>query len=218
MRVCIREEKKEDWYEAGFQLEDSNRPVCPDGKKRNLDYFLACQQNAVSSADPDYGGGELVIRIPKQVLSCAMGPFEIYVDPIMPEVTNFCLPGLLANLKHSTAFLHDVFEMYEENLSCRYPYTHYKQVFVDQAYSVKAAYASMSIFNTSLLHSSRIIDQTFITRRVLAQALAEQFFGCYICMQDWSDAWLCSGIAGYLYSLYVKKAFGNNEYRYWIMK
>ncbi|XP_048582004.1 transcription initiation factor TFIID subunit 2 isoform X3 [Nematostella vectensis] len=330
MRVCIREEKKEDWYEAGFQLEDSSRPVCPDGKKRNLDYFLACQQNAVSSADPDYGGGELVIRIPKEVLSCAMerkqfrvsieyslehpdsgiqfvtpkgdgtmaqraahlftytyanssrlwfpcvdsyaevctwsiditvdkdmvavscgelvdqvftiderrktfhyalniptsavniavavGPFEIYVDPIMPEVTNFCLPGLLANLKHSTAFLHDVFEMYEENLSCRYPYTHYKQVFVDQAYSVKAAYASMSIFNTSLLHSSRIIDQTFITRRVLAQALAEQFFGCYICMQDWSDAWLCSGIAGYLYSLYVKKAFGNNEYRYWIMK
>lgn len=39
--------------------------------------------------------------------------------------------------------------------------------------------------STSLLHSPRIIDQTFHTRKVLAQALAEQFFGCYICMQDW---------------------------------
>ncbi|KAK3736334.1 hypothetical protein QZH41_020807, partial [Actinostola sp. cb2023] len=183
-------------------------------------------------------------------------PFEIYVDPIMPEVTNFCLPGLLSHLKHTSAFIHDVFEFYEEHLSCRYPYSQYKQVFVDEAYDDRMTYASMSIFNTSLLHSPRIIDQTFTTRRVLAQALAEQFFGCYVCMQDWigkalaeqffgcyvcmqdwigkalaeqffgcyvcmqdwSDAWLCSGISGYLYSLFVKKVFGNNEYRHWIMK
>jgi transcription initiation factor TFIID subunit 2 len=64
----------------------------------------------------------------------------------MPEVTNFCLPGLLAYLKHTSAFLHDVFEFYEEHLSCRYPYTQYKQVFVDEAYDVKMTYASMAIF------------------------------------------------------------------------
>ena len=73
-------------------------------------------------------------------------PFEIHVDPVMPEVTHFCLPGLLPVLKNTTAFLHEAFEFYEEYLSCRYPYTYYKQVFVDQAYDVLSPYASMTIF------------------------------------------------------------------------
>lgn len=77
-------------------------------------------------------------------ISCS--PFEVHVDPVMPEVTHFCLPGLLPILKHTTAFLHEVFEVYEDYLSCRYPYTYYKQVFVDQAYCDKLSYASMTIF------------------------------------------------------------------------
>ena len=73
-------------------------------------------------------------------------PFEIHVDPVMPEVTHFCLPGLRPVLKNTTAFLHEAFEFYEEYLSCRYPYTYYKQVFVDQAYDILSPYASMTIF------------------------------------------------------------------------
>ena len=41
--------------------------------------------------------------------------------------------------------------------------------------------------STSLLHSLRIIDQGFETRKYLSQALAEQFFGCYLCIQTWYD-------------------------------
>ena len=50
----------------------------------------------------------------------------------------------------------------------------------------------------------------------MAQAVAEQFFGCFITMQNWSDLWLAKGIPEYLCGLYSKKCFGNNEYRYWI--
>lgn len=50
----------------------------------------------------------------------------------------------------------------------------------------------------------------------MAQAVAEQFFGCFITMQNWSDLWLAKGIAEYLSGLYAKKCFGNNEYRDWI--
>lgn len=331
MRVCIRDERRSgehDWYDAGFQLDDPSRVICSDNKKRNLDYFLSSLQSAVNAVDPETGGGELVVRIPKEVLPCTnegrqfrvsiefslehpeggiqfvipkgegtmaqrsahlfsygcanssrlwfpcvdsyselctwtiditvdkdmvaiscgdlietvltsdekrktyhytlsvptsapnialvVGPFEIHVDPIMPEVTHFCLPGLLPVLKNTTAFLHEAFEFYEEYLSCRYPYAHYKQVFVDQAYDILSPYASMTIFNTSLLHSSRIIDQGFQTRKFLSQALAEQFFGCYLCIQTWSDLWLARGMSGYLFGLFMKKMFGNNEYRHWI--
>lgn len=50
----------------------------------------------------------------------------------------------------------------------------------------------------------------------MAQAIAEQFFGCFISMQNWSDMWLPKGISTYLTGLYAKKCFGNNEYREWI--
>ncbi|KAE8599565.1 hypothetical protein XENTR_v10017233 [Xenopus tropicalis] len=149
-------------------------------------------------------------------ISLAVGPFEVLVDPYMHEVTHFCLPQLLPLLKHTTAYLHEVFEFYEEILTCRYPYSCFKTVFVDEAYIEVASYASMSIFSTNLLHSSMIIDQTPVTRRYLAHSLAQQFFGCFISRMSWSDEWVLKGISGYIYGLWMKKTFGVNQYRHWI--
>uniref|UniRef100_A0A023F4P3 Transcription initiation factor TFIID subunit 2 n=1 Tax=Triatoma infestans TaxID=30076 RepID=A0A023F4P3_TRIIF len=151
-------------------------------------------------------------------IALAVGPFEIFVDPYMHEVTHFCLPGLMDNLKVSARYLHEAFEFYEETLANRYPYPCYKQVFVDETDVDVSAYASMSILSTNLLHPYPIIDQTYITRTAMAQAIAEQFFGCFISMQNWSDAWLPKGISTYLCGLYAKKCFGNNSYREWIHK
>jgi transcription initiation factor TFIID subunit 2 len=50
----------------------------------------------------------------------------------------------------------------------------------------------------------------------MAHGVAHQFFGCFITINAWSDAWLPKGIAGYLTSLYQRKTFGNNEYRHFI--
>ncbi|GLH06390.1 Transcription initiation factor TFIID subunit 2 [Gryllus bimaculatus] len=149
-------------------------------------------------------------------IALAVGPFEIFVDPYMHEVTHFCLPQLMPSLKVSARYMHEAFEYYEETLANRYPYSCYKQVFVDEVDEDVSAYATMSILSTNLLHSPAIIDQTYITRKAMAQAIAEQFFGCFISMQHWSDTWLPKGIATYLCGLYAKKSFGNNEYREWI--
>ncbi|XP_048220089.1 LOW QUALITY PROTEIN: transcription initiation factor TFIID subunit 2-like [Perognathus longimembris pacificus] len=149
-------------------------------------------------------------------ISLAVGPFEILEDPHMRDVTHFCLPPLLPLLKHTTSSLHQVFEFYEDVLSCRYPYSCFKTVFVDEAYVEVAAYASMSIFSTNLLHSARIIDETPLTRRCLAQSVAQQFFGCFLARMSWSDEWVLKGISGYLYGLWVRNTFGFNEYRHWI--
>ncbi|KAG5887800.1 hypothetical protein JTB14_019391 [Gonioctena quinquepunctata] len=146
-------------------------------------------------------------------ISLAVGPFEIFVDPYMHEVTHFCLPNLLPLLKVTTRYMHETFEFYEETLSNRYPYSCYKQVFVDETHEDYRSYATMSILSVNLLHSAVIIDQVYSTRKAMAQAIAEQFFGCFISMQNWSDMWLNKGISQYLCGLYCKKSFGNNEYR-----
>lgn len=151
-------------------------------------------------------------------IALAIGPFEIFVDPFMHEVTHFCLPGLMENLKATVRYMHDAFEFYEETLANRYPYSCYKQVFVDETDVDVHSYATMSVFSTNLLFSSAIIDQTYITRKAMAQAIAEQYFGCFISIQNWSDAWLNKGISIYLCGLYSKKCFGNNAYREAIMR
>ncbi|XP_013789329.2 transcription initiation factor TFIID subunit 2-like [Limulus polyphemus] len=151
-------------------------------------------------------------------IALAVGPFEIVVDQHMHEVTHFCLPHLKGILTNTTSFLHEAFEFFEELLSSCYPYSCYKQVFVDETYVDSAPYATMTILDTNLLHSRHIIDQTYISRRVMAQAVADQFFGCFISMYSWSDVWLPKGISAYLSNQYYKKAFGNNEYRYWLYK
>ncbi|KAL5016218.1 hypothetical protein ScPMuIL_005807 [Solemya velum] len=167
----------------------------PNKKMKTFHYFLP-----IPTAAPN--------------IALAVGPFEILVDPYMHEVTHFCLPHLSGILKHTSGYIHEAFEFYEELMSIRYPYSCYKQVFVDESYVEMASYATMTIYSTNLLHSSRVIDQTFVTRRLMATAVAQQFFGCFIAMQSWSDAWLTKGISGYLGSLFVKKTFGNNEYRH----
>ncbi|XP_073840548.1 TATA-box binding protein associated factor 2 isoform X2 [Musca autumnalis] len=151
-------------------------------------------------------------------IALAVGPFEIYVDPHMHEVTHFCLPQLLPLLKNTVRYLHEAFEFFEDTLSTRYPFTCYKQVFVDHADADISAYATMSIASVHLLHSIAIIDQTYVSRTLMSRAVAEQFFGCFITSHHWSDTWLAKGIAEYLCGLYSRKCFGNNEYREWIQK
>lgn len=116
----------------------------------------------------------------------------------------------------SFSYMHEAFEFYEELLATRYPFTCYKQVFVDELDCDVAAYATMAILSTHHLHSIAIIDQTFVTRKMISKAIAEQFFGCFMTMHNWSDTWLAKGIAEYLCGLYSKKCFGNNDYREWI--
>ncbi|CAN8025935.1 unnamed protein product [Ixodes persulcatus] len=149
-------------------------------------------------------------------IALAVGPFEVFVDPQMHEVTHFCLPHLLPLLKQCTNFLHEAFEFYEELLSSRYPYSCYKQVFVAEAYVDADPYATLTILSVNLLHSKHIIDEAYTSRKIMAKAVAEQFFGCFIAMHTWADSWLPKGISAYLGGQYNKKAFGNNEYRFWV--
>jgi len=41
------------------------------------------------------------------------------------------------------------------------------------------------IDSTNLLHGKKIIDQTMLTRHLLAQAIAHQFFSCFISVNSW---------------------------------
>lgn len=161
-----------------------------------------------------------VMNIPTAApnICLAVGPFEVIVDSHMHEVTNFCLPRLSPLLEHTTETLHEVFEYFEELLSFRFPYSCYKQVFVDEPYCDSLSYASLGLFSTNLLHSQIILDQTPKSRQLMVRVLTDQFFGCYMARESWNDFWVSAGISGYLYGLWLRSVFGNSAYRDWISK
>ncbi|PAA74224.1 hypothetical protein BOX15_Mlig007954g1, partial [Macrostomum lignano] len=148
----------------------------------------------------------------------AIGAFELETGPPLSGATAsyFCPPPLVSLMKHTVSRLPDCLAFYESLLGVRLPYGSLKLVFVDQAYETVQSYASVILASVSLLHSARIVDQAIESRRALALALAQQFFGCYIGMQTFSDAWLPQGISGHIAALYQRKVFGHNEYRNYI--
>ncbi|CAH8829628.1 unnamed protein product [Trichobilharzia szidati] len=147
-------------------------------------------------------------------IGLAVGAFEIFPDPRLSNgATHFCPSGLLPLLQHTISPLSEMIEYYESILASQYPFSTIKCVFVDCAISEFQSFASLIIFSVDLLHSPRIIDQAIETRKVLSIAVAHQFFGCFLIMDTWCDAWLTYGLAGYLSGLYRKRVFGNNEYR-----
>lgn len=148
----------------------------------------------------------------------AAGQFETWVNPDSPStnfpIKNYFLNGLRRLIGPSCGFLRECADFYKELLNFDYPYTVYKQVFVDQAYEPCQSYATFSICDTNLLFSKHIIDQAFETRSVLAEALAAQLFGCFISMSSWSSSWLTRGISMFVAAQYKRRVFGNNDYRY----
>ncbi|VDO63044.1 unnamed protein product [Onchocerca flexuosa] len=91
-------------------------------------------------------------------IGLAIGCFTPIVHPDMPEITSFALPSLDPLVKHTTATVDRVFEYFEELLSCRFPFSSYKQVFVYQIPDEVTAYTGLSILSLTLLYHKKILD------------------------------------------------------------
>jgi transcription initiation factor TFIID subunit 2 len=156
-----------------------------------------------------YSAGSIVLSV---------GVYETVNDAQWPYITHYCLPNRQRALTHVTSYLPQIIAFYENYLGNKYPYSSYKQVFVEDAYSSVLSGASLSVLSTHLLHDDKVIDQTFETRRLLALTLAQQWFGHFIAVKSWSDQWLVFGLAGYMSYLFVLKVFGYNEFRYRLVR
>ena len=148
-------------------------------------------------------------------IGLVIGRFESETDENINEIVYYCESTLMELVKSSVTFMSDAFEFYEDFLGRNYPHnSSFKIVFVYDCPEDCFHYSNLAIVNVCLLHSNQIIDQTFITRKVLVNALARQYFGCFVTMFNWHSWWLLVGLAAHLANSYLKKILGNNEYKY----
>ncbi|OZJ04517.1 hypothetical protein BZG36_02242 [Bifiguratus adelaidae] len=130
----------------------------------------------------------------------------------LPSVYAFALPGAREEITESCQFIMRALAFFSQEYGS-YPYSDYKMVFIEDAWSPMMSSASLALCSTTFLHSADIIDQVYETRRELTLALATQWFGIHITPRIWPDFWLVSGLARYISGVFMRKHFGNNEYR-----
>ena len=99
-----------------------------------------------------------------------------------------------------------------------YPFGSYKIVFVDHLPSQRFDSATLSLICIDILHGEDGIEQAMETRHALGHALACQWAGINIIPKSWSDLWLVNGLSLYITGLFMRKLFGNNDYRFRLKK
>ncbi|KAK3848138.1 MAG: hypothetical protein J3R72DRAFT_357988, partial [Linnemannia gamsii] len=144
-------------------------------------------------------------------------PSAAQIRGSIPDMFAFCPPGRASELRHTCAFMVKAMEFFMHEIGS-YPFASFKMVFVEDAWAPTFTSASMAICSTSLLHPEDVIDQVYETRKVLTQALAQQWFGMHIVPKSWPDIWVIVGLTNFVSSLFLKRMFGNNEYRFRMKK
>lgn len=99
-----------------------------------------------------------------------------------------------------------------------YPFGSFKMVFVEEMPTARFDSSTLSILTVDLLHGDDAIEQALETRHALAQTLATQWVGINIQPKAWSDLWLVNGLCLYITGLFMRKLFGNNDYRFRLKK
>ena len=193
---------------------------------------VSCGEQLVPETEPEFGSDQihsfhLKFSVPACLIGFAIGAFESVVDKHMNEIQHFSPPGISSLLETTTSCLQSVMDFFEETLACQYPFPSYRQVFVHAPPRTVLPFASMSIISSSVLAPNESIEGQLHTRRVHAEAVAKQYFGCVVIGEPAPSSltyklspswWLVPSLARYTASVVLRRCFGNNEDKYWVIQ
>ncbi|KAK7465278.1 hypothetical protein VKT23_005257 [Stygiomarasmius scandens] len=196
---------------------------------------VVCSGDLVEQIAHPYNSNKTIFLFSQAILTSvqhiafAAGPFHLYTIPVdanvddttsgssQPLMYGFCLPGQESLLTTSTSTLRSAMSFYTNEFGS-YPFGSYKMVFVDELPTQRFDSSTLTLATVDLLHGEDAIEQAIETRQVLSHALACQWVGINVQPKTWSDLWLVNGLAGYINGLFLRKLFGNNEYRFRLRK
>ncbi|KAG7099822.1 hypothetical protein E1B28_001631 [Marasmius oreades] len=192
---------------------------------------VVCSGELVEQVAHPYNSNKTIFLFSQAVLTSVQhvaftaGPFHLHqIPPDMnaddapagtsqPLIYAFCLPGQESMLPASTSALRPAMSFYTTEFGS-YPFGSYKVVFIEELPTQRFDSATLALISVDLLHGDDAIELAIETRHNLSHALACQWSGIHIQPKSWSDLWLVNGLSGYISGLFLRKLFGNNEYRF----
>ncbi|TKA23026.1 hypothetical protein B0A50_07244 [Salinomyces thailandicus] len=129
------------------------------------------------------------------------------------KIDGFCLPGRGEEVRNACFPLTRIIDHFGVNYGS-FPFSSYQALFVDDLAHDTVPTAGLSFCSSHLLFPEDVIEPLEINTRILVRAVADQWMGVNVIAKEPTDAWVVSGIAGYMTDLYGKVLFGNNAYRW----
>lgn len=189
----------------------------------SLDLTALCSGNLKSQSQISEKLQSFKFEITEPILASSVG-FAVGRFAVIPrsEVGEsgpkiLCAWPMDANVEaehvlHSTSELDTILQTFEAYVQSKYPFRLVIFAFIDLGLPNDGlVYSSLVLLNSSILHSSRIIDQTFDTRTSLAYCLAKSWIIHSVSYRSVADYWIVEGIIRILTQQYIELAFGNNE-------
>lgn len=148
------------------------------------------------------------------------GLFEMLRVPAAPFAAAYCPVGMGAKLSLAVEFFSRTFGFVNWYLSGVFPYPSYYIVFLCDVLAVgeSMAAANMSLFSSLALFDNSIIDQNLITRLLVCEGIAQQYFGIRLRPAGSTSRWITLGLGGFLARQMLRVFHGNNEFRYGVRR
>lgn len=116
----------------------------------------------------------------------------------------------------STERLPDMVKYFSEKIGVKFPFPSYSQVFVQDIGGFTSNFNLSTITENMVDDYPTHADYLYLWDLTEAEALAGQWFGNYVTVNDWSDAWLNKSLAHHLNCLYTDHKNGHAEWLLWV--
>jgi transcription initiation factor TFIID subunit 2 len=156
----------------------------------------------------------------------AIGPFEhfdlsefrdVEEDDRLGEsaiaVHGYCLPGRSIEMRNTCMPMAKAIDFYTMTYGS-FPFADFKICFVDDMETEMVETASLSLCSNRLLFPEDLIDPIDPVTRKLCVSLATQWIGIDIIPNEMTDFWIILGIAYFMADQFLKRLFGNNDFRF----
>ncbi len=206
----------------------------------DLEFAIECGEGGASSAPIQMASSGVLVRqfvtgtfkmfhfrldipTPPHMIAFAGGSFATLPIQAAPFAMAFYPQWVApAAVAASVEFLSRAFNfanwfLGSEAAATTFPYPSYYLVFLADFCEEGEAldFANVSFLSATGLCDGTIIDAHLVTRRLLAERLASQYFGVRLQPSVYArDQWITLGVATYLAKAMVRIFHGNNDYRY----
>jgi aminopeptidase N len=141
----------------------------------------------------------------------AAGPYERYVDRWGDrEVSYYVPPGTGEDITRlGLGETVSILDFFSEITGVPYPYSDYKQVFVQRFIYSGMENTTATVMEAGLLHEPRVHEHTADwTEGVVAHELAHQWYGDQLTCAIWREMWLNEGFASFFTNLWMSESRG----------
>jgi len=154
-------------------------------------------------------GGDLV----SYLVTLAVGPYERYEDSWQGrEVSYFVPPGTgESETRLAVEETVPMLDFFSSVTGIEYPYTNYKQVFVQRFIYGGMENTTATTMSDGLLHAEEVHEESDDwTENVVAHELAHQWYGDQLTCAIWREMWLNEGFATFFAGLWMAKSRGED--------